>query len=102
MLFFESDLVKMPGGGGKRAFGFPATDTAFKTFGRKIIANILMIGFANAIAEIVSYDNLARTISETVPAGTEEKNIAALEEGMRLGKLALDASPEPVVEGGGS
>jgi 2-oxoglutarate ferredoxin oxidoreductase subunit gamma len=95
-LFYESDLVKLPHGAGDRAYGFPATDTAFKSFGRKIIANILMIGFANAISEMVSFDNLARTIAETVPPGTEEKNIAALEEGMRLGKEAVSSQPSAV------
>jgi 2-oxoglutarate ferredoxin oxidoreductase subunit gamma len=89
LLFYESDLVKIPGGHRDGAYGFPATDTAFKTFGRKIIANILMIGFANAASEVVSYENLAKTIAETVPPGTEKKNIAALEEGMRLGREAL-------------
>jgi 2-oxoglutarate ferredoxin oxidoreductase subunit gamma len=88
-LFYESDLVRLPEGDWERAYGFPATDTAFKTFGRKIIANILMIGFANAAAEMVSHENLVKTILETVPAGTEDKNIAALEEGMRLGREAL-------------
>ena len=85
-LFYESDLVKPAEGLGSRAYGFPATDTAFKSFGRKIIANILMIGFANAITEMVSHDSLVTTIRETVPAGTEEKNVAALEEGMRIGR----------------
>jgi 2-oxoglutarate ferredoxin oxidoreductase subunit gamma len=86
LLFYESDLVNLPEDHGTRAYGFPATDTAFKTFGRKIIANILMIGYANAIAEVVSHSSLVRTIRETVPSGTEDKNIAALEEGMRLGR----------------
>jgi len=90
-LFYESDLVRLPDGHRDRAYGFPATDTAFKTFGRKIIANILMIGFANAAAEVVSHENLVRTIRETVPAGTEDKNIAALEEGTRLGREALSS-----------
>jgi 2-oxoglutarate ferredoxin oxidoreductase subunit gamma len=89
VLFYESDLVKIPKGHECRAFGFPATDTAFKSFGRKIIANILMIGYANAIAEVVSHENLARTIRDTVPPGTEETNIAALEEGVRLGSEVL-------------
>jgi 2-oxoglutarate ferredoxin oxidoreductase subunit gamma len=85
-LFYESDLVRPPEGLGAHCFGFPATDTAFKSFGRKIIANILMIGFANAIAEMATHQSLVETIRETVPPGTEDKNIAALEEGMRLGR----------------
>jgi 2-oxoglutarate ferredoxin oxidoreductase subunit gamma len=88
LLFYESDMVSLPAGHGQRAFGVPATDTAFKTFGRKIMANILMLGFVNAIAGVVSYDNLVRTIRETVPAETQDKNIAALEEGRKLGREA--------------
>jgi 2-oxoglutarate ferredoxin oxidoreductase subunit gamma len=88
-LFYESDLVKPPEGLGTRAFGFPATDTAFKSFGRKIIANILMIGFANAITEMATHESLVETIRETVPPGPEDKNIAALEEGMRIGRERL-------------
>jgi len=95
-LFYESDLVTIPGGGRDGAYGFPATDTAFKTFGRKIIANILMLGFANSISQVVSTENLAKTIADTVPPGTEEKNIAALEEGMRLGREALSSQPSAV------
>lgn len=90
-LFYESDLVKIPGGHREGAYGFPATDTAFKAFGRKIIANILMIGFANSISQVVSYENLAKTIAETVPPGTEEKNIKALEEGMKMGEKAVSS-----------
>ena len=44
---------------------------------------MLMIGFVNEIAEIVSHESLLETVSGSVPPGTEEKNIAALEMGMR-------------------
>ncbi len=83
-LFYETDLVELAADADKETFGITATDIAFKQFGRKIMANMLMIGFVNHIAGIVSYDALVRTVRETVPAGTEDKNVAALEEGMRL------------------
>jgi len=85
LLFYESDLVE-PRGGKDRAYGIQATDIAFKTFGRKVFANVLMIGFVNQIAELVSLDSLRETVVEVVPPGTEETNIAALEEGMRIGR----------------
>ena len=66
LLFYESDLVIPAEDQHVRSFGLQATDIAFKEFGRKIIANILMIGFANSICQVVSYENLAKTIAETV------------------------------------
>ena len=83
-LFFESDLVTLTEDDHARSFGLQATDIAFKEFGRKIIANMLMIGFVNEIAELVSRDSLLRTIEGSVPPGTEELNIAASEMGARL------------------
>ncbi len=83
-LFFESDLVKPEPAVDGPMYGVQATDLAYKTFGRKIIANMLMIGFVNHIAKLVSQDSLIQTIRESVPRGTEDTNIGALEEGIRL------------------
>ncbi|MCP4654966.1 MAG: hypothetical protein GY856_06050, partial [bacterium] len=74
--------------GTARAYGTQATDIAFKRFDRKIMANMVMMGLVNQVAEIVSTESLFATIREIVPPGTEDKNIAALEEGMRLGSEA--------------
>jgi 2-oxoglutarate ferredoxin oxidoreductase subunit gamma len=90
LLFHEADLVRTANGGGERVFGLQATDIAHKEFGLRIIANMLMMGFVNEIGDIVSYDSLARTIRESVPPGTEDKNIRALEEGMRRGAEAKE------------
>lgn len=89
MLFYESDLVRPADSSDLTSFGIQATDIAFKTLGRRIMANMLMMGFVNQIAEIVSYDSLVATVRESVPPGTEEKNITALREGMRLGRESV-------------
>jgi 2-oxoglutarate ferredoxin oxidoreductase subunit gamma len=89
LLFYESDLVTPAEDDDARSFGLQATDIAFKEFGRKIIANMLMIGFVNEIAELVSHDSLLRTINGSVPPGTEELNIAALEMGARLASARM-------------
>jgi 2-oxoglutarate ferredoxin oxidoreductase subunit gamma len=73
-LFFESDLVTPVEDDDARSFGLQATDVAFKEFG----------GFVNEIVGLVSHDSLLRTIKGSVPPGTEELNIAALEMGTRL------------------
>jgi len=88
LLFYESDLVIPEPDRQARAYGIQATDIAFKRFGRKIMANMVMMGLVNQVAELVSTDSLYATIREIVPPGTEDKNIAALEEGMRLGSEA--------------
>jgi 2-oxoglutarate ferredoxin oxidoreductase subunit gamma len=88
-LFYESDMVQIQAEQDAQSHGAGVTDIAYKTFGRKIMANMIMIGFANEIARIVSRESLARTIGESVPPGTEEKNIAAFTEGMRLGAAAV-------------
>jgi 2-oxoglutarate ferredoxin oxidoreductase subunit gamma len=92
LLFFESDLVQIIADSTIRTFGLGATDIAFKNFGRKIMANMIMIGFVNEIARVVSQESLVRTITESVPPGTEQKNVAAFEEGKRLGAARLASS----------
>jgi len=87
-LFYESNLVRAEPD--ERYFAVEAVDTAYKKFGRKIIANMLMLGFVNQVGDVVSYESLAGTVRDTVPPGTEDINIAALEEGMRLARQALD------------
>ncbi len=85
LLVYESDLVKVSGDDINTAHGLQATEIAYKRFGRKIIANMVMMGFVNQVAGLVTTDALRRTITESVPRGTEDINITALEEGMKLG-----------------
>ena len=75
----EKDIKKL------KCYGIPATDIAFKKFGRKIIGNMVMIGYTTAITNIVSKKSLKESIKNNVPKGTEELNIKAFEEGYRLG-----------------
>ncbi len=88
-LFYESDLVQVTEAPGMKAFGASLTDIAFKKFGRKIMANMIMLGFVNEVAGIVSSAALRETIKESVPPGTVEKNLQACAEGMRLGGAAV-------------
>jgi 2-oxoglutarate ferredoxin oxidoreductase subunit gamma len=88
-LIFDKDLVvpdsiNEPHGIAKH--GLTATDIAQKKFGRKIIANIIMLGFMNTLLEIVSEKSLARAIEKNVPSGTEELNRNAMREGIKLAK----------------
>ncbi len=74
---------------GIKKFDIKATDIAYKQFGRKIIANMVMLGFMNTLLNLVSAESLEKSILENVPAGTEQVNLDAMREGCALaGKLA--------------
>ena len=66
-----------------KKFGINATDIAFRQFGRKIVANMVMLGFMNTFLGLVSIESLERAIGNNVPNGTEELNLKAMREGMR-------------------
>ncbi len=68
-----------------KCFGIPATDIAYKKFGRKIIGNMVMIGYVTAITDIISKKAVKESIKNNVPKGTETLNLKAFEEGYKLG-----------------
>ena len=83
----DTDLV-FPEGDHKKKFkcqGIPATDIAFKKFGRKIMGNMVMIGYVTAVTGIVSKKAVKDAIKNNVPKGTEDLNLKAFEEGYKLG-----------------
>lgn len=86
-LITDSGLVKMnPKSVPKETevFSIPATKFA-EELGNKMMANIIMLGFATAVCELVSYDSLKESILSSVPKGTEDKNIASLDRGYQYG-----------------
>jgi 2-oxoglutarate ferredoxin oxidoreductase subunit gamma len=61
-----------------------ATSTAEEKIGLKIVANIVMIGAITHVTKIVSNNAAKDAIIDSVPKGTEEKNIKAFEAGYAL------------------
>jgi 2-oxoglutarate ferredoxin oxidoreductase subunit gamma len=84
ILIYDSDLAK-PGDGGSGAFGLPATDIAHKTFGRDVVANVIMVGCLAGLTGVASRTALRQAISESVPPKTVDMNLEAFEEGFRRG-----------------
>ena len=66
-------------------FNVPATKMA-EELGRKIIANIVMIGALVAITNLLDEDAVKESIKQNIPKGTEELNLAAFERGYEYGK----------------
>lgn len=62
----------------------PATKTATDVIGLRIVANIVMMGAIVKVTEIVSIDAAKKAILDSVPKGTEDKNIQAFEAGYNL------------------
>lgn len=61
-----------------------ATEIAINDIGLKIVANIVMLGAIVKITKIISKEAAIKSIEDSVPSGTEEKNIAAFEAGYNL------------------
>lgn len=86
VLIIEDDLVEPGSNLPRRFYRIKATDIAYKKFGRKIMANMVLLGFISAILEVVSKDALKKAVLSNVPKGTEEINLRAFEEGYGVGK----------------
>ncbi|GAB4366991.1 MAG: 2-oxoacid:ferredoxin oxidoreductase subunit gamma [Calditrichia bacterium] len=65
-------------------FAIPATRLA-EEMGRKIVTNIIMVGFFSAVTGITSYEATRKAVETSVPPGTEELNLKAFETGYEYG-----------------
>lgn len=67
-----------------KVYEAPATMTAINDIGLKIVANIVMVGAITKITKVISKEAVIKAVEDSVPNGTEEKNIAAFEAGYAL------------------
>ena len=70
----------------------PATRIAESELGRKIVANIVMLGFVAANTDAVSADSVREAVLSSVPKGTEDLNKRAFERGLEFGIETVTAS----------
>jgi 2-oxoglutarate ferredoxin oxidoreductase subunit gamma len=84
MLIYDEDLVKINKKDCKekkwKVYNIPATRLA-EELGRKIVANIVMLGFFTAVSDTVSYEAMKNAILSSVPKGTEKLNESAFNNG---------------------
>ncbi|MEM3580484.1 MAG: 2-oxoacid:ferredoxin oxidoreductase subunit gamma, partial [Candidatus Bathyarchaeia archaeon] len=74
---------------GVKVFRVPATRMA-EELGRRIVANVVMLGAFAAITGIVDREALKESIKANVPRGTEELNLKAFEIGYEYGKKFVE------------
>jgi len=91
VLILDEDLVILDQEPeGLTVFRVPATRIA-EEMGRKIVANIVMIGAVAALARIVSYESMKESVLKSIPSGTEELNISAFDKGYEYGLRLIEA-----------
>lgn len=92
LLLYEEDLVKVhdlrPG---IKAYGVPATRIA-EELRRKMVLNIVMVGFVAAVTGLVSLDAARKAVLDSVPKGTEHLNCTAFDKGYDFGRKLREAN----------
>ncbi len=88
-LIIDEDLVNLPAEPpGVTVYRVPSTRMA-EELGKRIVANIVMLGAVAALGRIVGYDSVREAVLASIPAGTEELNISAFDKGYEYGKALL-------------
>lgn len=83
LLIVDESLVELDeAAGGRRVLKMPATHLA-EGLGRRIVANVVMLGFVAAVTDIASPEAIKKAVLDSVPRGTEELNERAFETGFK-------------------
>jgi 2-oxoglutarate ferredoxin oxidoreductase subunit gamma len=83
-VFYDADLVKIKDVQGAKQIPIAATKTAIDLLGRKIVANMVILGALVEATKILNAEIVKACIRDNVPEGTEELNLKAFDEGRRL------------------
>jgi 2-oxoglutarate ferredoxin oxidoreductase subunit gamma len=89
ILIIEEDLVTPGNGCSVASYHIQATDIAYKKFGRKIMANMVMLGFITPILNAISRESMENAVKRNAPRGTEKLNLSAFAEGFEKGEYEL-------------
>lgn len=86
LLLVDEDLVELTHPRDDiRVRAIPATRIAESELGRKIVANIVMLGFVAASTDAVSSEAMREAVCTSVPKGTEELNQEGFDRGYEFG-----------------
>ncbi|HEY2018131.1 MAG TPA: 2-oxoacid:acceptor oxidoreductase family protein [Bryobacteraceae bacterium] len=102
ILITEQELVRVDRyPNGVRAYGVPATRLA-EEIGRKVVLNIVMVGFFGAVTNLLDPDALRKAVADSVPPAMQKLNLQAFDKGYEYGsqlmlQLAGSGDPEEAV-----
>ncbi len=86
LLIIDEDLVELDEAAeGLEMLKVPATRLA-EEIGRRIVANVVMLGFVAAVTDIASPEAIRQAVLSSVPKGTEELNERAFDAGFEYGQ----------------
>jgi 2-oxoglutarate ferredoxin oxidoreductase subunit gamma len=100
-LIIEQDMVrvdKLPSG--VRVYSCPATRLA-EELGKKMVLNIVMVGFFGAVTGLLQPDSLRNAIADSVPEAYRDLNRKAFDKGYEYGIKTLNGEipvEEPEIE----
>lgn len=80
----EEDLLPLVKERNIKLFKAPVTRTAVEKIGLRIVANIVMIGAITRMTRVISEEAARQAVTDSVPPGTEKKNLEAFEAGAEL------------------
>jgi len=96
ILIVEQDLVRVgPLPPNVRLYSCPATRIA-EALGRKVVLNVVMIGFVAAISGLLRKQSYLESIAASVPKAAKELNLKAFAAGFEHGSNAHCLLPESV------
>ncbi len=101
VLITEQELVRVDQyPAGTRVYGVPATRLA-EDLGRKVVLNIVMVGFFGAVTKLLERDSLRRAVADSVPPSMQKLNLEAFDKGFEYGsqllvRLSENGDQEPV------
>ena len=89
ILITEQELVQVDEvAKGVRMYGVPATRLA-EELGRKMVLNIVMVGFFGAITGLLEKDALRQAVADSVPPAFQKLNLQAFDKGFDYGAELL-------------
>ncbi|MFC2088704.1 2-oxoacid:acceptor oxidoreductase family protein [Calditrichota bacterium] len=92
IMIVEKDLVKVKDvPKNVSVYAVPSTRLA-EEMGRKIVMNIITVGFFSAVTGITSQEATRKAVETSVPPGTEELNLKAFDTGYEYGVKLLEES----------
>ncbi|MDE3165868.1 MAG: 2-oxoacid:acceptor oxidoreductase family protein [Acidobacteriota bacterium] len=100
ILIMENEMVQpgqMSAPEGVRVYGVPATRLA-EELGRKVVLNIVMVGFFGAVTNLVDPDALRKAVEDSVPPAMQKLNLAAFDKGFQYGAELVHRMSEPETE----
>jgi len=91
ILIIDSDLVHQPPT--PDCYAFPFTQLAKNEIGHVMVANVISLGAIVELTGLASKEGVRKVVKSRAPAGTEGKNLKALELGFKIAKEQKNKRP---------